>query len=223
MPFTYSQAITRLSGGARSAFVVGLTNEQKMQRINEVLDRFYELGTWSGVLTTIGALITTGGVLSLPSDYLRIDALAIPESNDIVPLRSQEWQFSEAGPGLQDWTKYGEMVAIDIGDVNGIRKYQITGDPAKIDAYSFSALARKRYAWVTDTSATVIPDSYQALRLGVIAMGWEDEGDDARYQQMFGNALQVLNGNYDQSESDTEHGVVSVEIATSMGMIPNLN
>ena len=223
MPFSFATAISRLTSGPTNAFKAGLSSAQQLQRVNEVLDRFYELGTWAGVLTTISGLTTTAGVLSLPSSYIRLDGLSIPAKGEIIPIKSQEWAFSEAGPGMQDWTQYGELVAIDQGDTNGVRTYQLTGDPSKLDLLVLAGLARKRYTWVTDTATIIVPDSYQAIRLGVIALGWEDEGDNGRYQATMDRALGVLNGNYDQSESDTEHGVVAVEMATSMGQIRNLN
>ena len=222
--FTYAQAIARLVSGPKSAFVAGLTPGQQLQRINEVLERFYELGTWAGVLSTLSGLTTTNGVITLPNTYLRLDALSNTNGGMPVPIKNRDYLFNPAGPGLSILQSTGGSgVAIDQGDVNGQRQYQITGDPAILDTLTFTGLARLRYIWATSTSALVIPDCYQALRRGVIALGWEDEGDLSRYDAVFTRALTVLNGNYSQSESDTEHGVVACEPATSMGMIPNLN
>lgn len=212
MSFTYSTAITRLGAGATSCFKPGSTDAQKLQRLNEVLERFHEFGTWRGVHETI-SVTSTSGIITLAAAYLRLDALAIPSLAQKVPIKSQQWAFSSGGPMVQDWSLYSFLVAIDLGDnSSGVRRYQITGDTDYLDSLTFSALARKRYTWVTDIGTTVIPDSFQALRQGVLALAMEDEGDDEGCKMLFAEALSVLNGNLQEFEPEERQMVVAPEM-----------
>lgn len=219
MPFTFSTAITRLSSGAKSCFAPGSTDAQKLQRLNEVLERFYEFGTWRGVHETISES-TTSGILTLSSAYLRLDALAVPSLAMKVPIKSQQWAFSSGGPMAQDWSLYEFLVAIDLGDnSSGLRRYQLTGSTSYLDGLTFSALARKRYTWVTDTGTTVTPDSFQALRQGVLALGMEDEGDDGGCKMLFNEALNVLNGSLQEFEPEERQMVVAPEMGGGSPLI----
>ena len=210
--FTIATAISRLEGGATSCFKPGSTSAQKLQRLNEVIERFYEFGTWRGLHDTI-TLTPEDGIISLPYTYQRLDGLGIPASALIVPIKSQQWQFSTGGPGIQDWSLYGPLVAIDLGDnTSGIRRYQLTGTTTELDALSFKGLARKRFTWITDTAAVVSPDSFQALRMGVLALAMEDEGDDEGCKALFASALAVLNGNLQEFETEDRQMVVSPEM-----------
>lgn len=202
MSFTIATAITRITGGPKNAFL-GMSAAQELQRINEVLDRFYEFGSWRGLHDTV-TLTTTGGILTLSTAYLRLDGLGIPARNAIIPIRSQQFQFSESGPRVQDFTTYPYGLALDQGDVSGARTYQITGDPTTLDALSFRGFARKRYTYATTTAPTVVPDCYAALFDGVLAYGWKDQGDNDRFDREFSSALQVLNSSLGEFEPDTK-------------------
>lgn len=205
--FTVATAISRLTGSGHNAFPATFDAGKQLQRVNEVLERFYEFGTWRGLHATV-PLTTSGGILTLDAAYQRIDGLAVPAQAMDVPIRSMQWAFSTGGPGNRDWTTYLNLVAIDQGDVGGQRKYQLTGNPTAVDAMAFNGLARRRFAWITDTATVVVPDSFPALKCGVQAMQWEDEGDDGRYQAEFGKALQLLNGNLEEFQPDMKQIVI---------------
>lgn len=218
MSFTVATAITRLTGSGVNAFPATFDAGKQLQRINEVLEMFYDQGTWRGLHDTI-SLTTTSGIITLSATYQRLDGLSIPAQGTIVPIRSMQWAFSPGGPGTQDWTLYSELVAIDLGD-NGSsqRRYQVSGNTTATDALTFSGLARKRFTYITDTASVVSPDCYRGIKLGVEAMRWKDEGDDARYQSVFAEALQALNGNL--QEFDPDFRQVIVQPSFGMGSMP---
>lgn len=221
MSFTILTAITRLTTGPTNCFKAGLSSSQQLQRVNEVLEKFYDKGTWRGVYKQI-ALTSVGGIITLPSAYQRLDGLSIPNCGYLVKIKSNLYPFQENGPHNQDWTKYCPAIAIDMGDVAGTRQYQLTGDPTRLDTFAYVGLARIRYVWATDTSTIVVPDSYQALRLGVISMGQEDELATDQAQKLFAQALQELEGNLAEFNSDFSYGEVQIDAGFGMGSVPNL-
>lgn len=218
MSFTYAQAITRLTSGPTNVFKIGLTSGQQLQRLNEVIEGFWEEGTWRGLHVPV-TLTSTSSIISLAETYLRLDGLGVPNLNQVVPIKSQTFQFSPNGPQPQDWSAYGGLIALDLGDsAGGQRQYQLTGGSTNNDALSFTGLARKRYAWVSDTSTVVVPDSYKALELGVRAKGWLDEGDETRYQTDWALALKTLNSNLDEFAVDERQ--VQIQITNAFGSMP---
>lgn len=222
MSFSVATAITRLDSGPTNCFKAGLSAGQKLQRVNEVIDRFYEFGTWRGLHDTITVTSSASNIITLSSSYVRLDALAEPAFCRDIPIKSQQWAFSTAGPGPMDWTKYCELVAIDMGDVSGVRQYRLTGTATANDARVLSGLARKRFTWITDT-ATIVPiDSFQALRLGVLALGQEDEGAHDNAKSIFAEALEVLNGNLVEFNAIQSWGVVQFDSMATMGSVANL-
>ncbi len=193
MPFTLAVAKSRLESGFPSSFTAGATDAQKIQRINEALDLFYEYGTWRG-LRVIVPLTTTGGILTLASAYERLDGLGVASLNCIVPIQGQQYQFSPGALLPQDWTLSSELLALDQGDTAGVRSYQITGNTTSLDALAFTGEARRRFTWLSDTAAAIYPDSYSALVQGVQALNWRDAGDGERYAASLAEALRILNG-----------------------------
>lgn len=221
MSFTIATAIDRLSNGPTNCFKAGLSDPQKLQRTNEVLEKFYDKGTWRGVHQTI-PLTSVGGIITLPPAYQRIDGLSVPSCGYLVKIKSNLYPFQENGPHNQDWTKYCPAIAIDKGDVAGSRQYQLTGDPAQLDTFAYVGLARIRYVWATDTSTIVVPDCYQALRMGVIALGQEDELASDQAAKKFSEALQELEGNLAEFNSDFSYGEVQIDSSFGMGEVGNL-
>lgn len=315
--FTVQTAIDRLSGGAVNAFKNGISDAQKLQQINQCIERFYEFGSWRGLHDTITLSASASNILSLSSSYLRLDALSEPSANRDIPIKSQQWAFSPGGPGQMDWTKYGDLVAIDMGDVsNGTssdyltvsgtltpnktgsyfplgvtsgpdnlgvyfntatkyfigqigdgsmligdnfpladstvywqkitaglagaysvnagttgtatvasvatttaREYRLTGSATLNDARVLQGLARKRFNWFTNTSSIVSPDSFQALRLGVLAMGFEDARGFDTSENLFAEAFKILNGNLVEFNAPQSYGTVQFERAGSMGEV----
>lgn len=219
--FSVATAITRLTSGGFNAFPASFSAGNQLQRINETLEMFFDQGSWRGLHDTI-SLTSTSGIISLSSAYQRLDGLSVPAQNCPVPIRSMTWAFSPGGPGVQDWTLYSELIALDMGDnASGVRRYQVSGDATAADALTFSGLARKRFTWITSTADTVVPDCFRALKLGVEALRWKDEGDDARYQAAFAEALQALNGNLQEFAPDFRQ--VNIQPCFAMGSIPNVH
>lgn len=224
MSFSVATAISRLESGMKSAFADGATAAQKLQRVNEVLDRFFEFGTFRGVRDVVTTLTTTSGVMTLAASYQRLDALSVTTSGQEgkVDIKGMEWPFRPNGPGVLDWSKYPDRDAIDMGDVGGVRKYQLTGPTAALDALTYSGLARKRFVWITDTATVVVPDSFQALRMGVLALGFEDVSDYARSGEMFAAALKLLESNLEEFNSVEQYGFVALDNASGMGGVENV-
>lgn len=215
---TAATAISRLENGSTSVFKPGATAEQKLQRVNEALDRFFEFGTWRGLKVNI-VPVSSGGIISLDPAYQRLDALGVPALNIPVPIKSLEWAFSSAGPGPQDWTLYGELVAIDLGDSSqSVRQYQLSGAATYVDGLVFSGLARKRFTWINSMETPIVPESFSALRKGVLALGMEDEGDDDGCAKLFAEALSTLNGNL--QEFDPMERQIVMQPTSGMGMWP---
>lgn len=207
MSFSVATAITRLTGSGRNAFPATFTSGNQLQRINEVLERFYEMGSWRGLHDTI-SLTSTNGIIALSSAYQRLDGLSIPAQNTIISIKPMAWAFSSGGPGSQDWTQYSELIALDQGDVGGVRKYQVSGNAANNDTLTFSGLARKRFTWITNTADIVCPDSFQALKLGIEAFQMEDENAHEEARAKFAEALQILNGNLQEFEPEVKQIVI---------------
>lgn len=216
MPLTAQTCIDRLVNGPRNAFAADLTADQQLQRLCEVIERFYEKGTWRGVHAIIDLQSSTN-LISLPADYLRLDALGEPTRNSNIPIRGLSWQFIQSGPGIQDWTKYGQLVALDQGDTAGIRQYLLTGQAVNNDPRLLKGLARKRFNWITDVSTAIIPDCYQAIRIGVLALGMEDEAANDASDAMFAKALAVLDSSLTEFESVTSMGSVQMDFSIEMG------
>ncbi len=221
MSFTIAQALDRLANGPTNCFKAGLSSAQKLQRVNEVLEKFYDKATWRGVHQTID-LTSVGGIITVPSAYQRLDGLSVPLYGILLKLKSNLYPFQQNGPHLQDWTKYCSDITIDLGDVGGTRKYQLTGDITRLDSFAYKGLARIRYVWATDTSTVVVPDCYQALRLGVLSMGQEDELATDQAQVLFAQAIQELEGNLSEFNSDFSYGEVQIDAGFGMGCVGNL-
>lgn len=220
--FTVATAITRLTSGPTNLFGdSALTSGQQLQRINEVLECFYDLGTWRGCQASVN-LTSSGGILTLAAAYQRLDGLSVPANVCYVPIKSQQWQFSPSGPGNQNWANYPDLVAIDMGDnTSGLRQYQLTGGTTQLDALAFVGLARKRFTWITDTATVVAPDSYQALAQGILAYRYKDQQDEAKFQSAMQDALNLLNGSLQEFEQPEKQ--VIVEANFGMGSFALVN
>lgn len=220
--FTFATAITRLDGSLQPCFKAGSTSDQKVQRINEVLERFYELGSWRGLHVSI-PLTTTAGIMTLPQAYQKIEGLGIPQSNQIIPIKPIEYLYQSGGVGPVDLTLLIQLIAYDLGDnvSTGLRQYQISGQTSQIDTYAFIGNARKRYVWTTDTATVIVPDSFQALRMGVLALGFEDEGDYEKCAEKFNEALRVLDGNLEEFEPNDKQ--VTIQRIFAGGQIAPLH
>lgn len=220
--FTVATAITRLTSGPTNIFGDrNLTSGQQLQRINEILEYFYDQGTWRGV-QSLQTLTTSSGILTLASAYQRLDGLAVPVYGRKVPIKSMSWAFSANATPVQDWTLYSDLLAIDMGDnASGLRQYQLTGGITQLDALSFSGLCRKRFSYITDTATVVSPDCYDGLVNGVLAFQAKDQKDWDNFAKLGKLALDTLNGNLGEFEGDERQ--VQVEVPFGMGSFHMIN
>lgn len=216
--FTVATAITRLTSGPTNAFGDNsITSPQQLQRVNEVLEYFYDQGTWRGVQAA-ASLTSSGGIITLASSYQRLDGLVLPQYAQKVPIKSQQWAFQQGAIHAQDWSTFGDLLAIDMGDnASGQRQYQLTGNPTNLDALTFTGLARKRFNWITDTATVVAPDSYQALVKGVLAFRAIDNQDKDSFERLMAEAMTCLNGSL--GEFEVEEKSIQVECTTGAGYI----
>lgn len=214
--FTVSQALTRLTSGPRNLFITSqgtLSAGQQLQRVNEILEKFYDKGDWRGVHVPV-ALTSVLGIITLDAAYLRLDGLAIASCNFIVPIKNMSYGYQVGGPGLQDWTEYGNTVALDMGDnSSGLRQYQITGCPDANDVLALTGLARKRFTWITDTSTVVVPDCFGALRTAVLAMNAEDEQATEIASKLWADAFTELDNNHEEFEAPQSAGILQLDPA----------
>lgn len=215
--FTIAQAITRLTAGQNNLLKTSygeMSDAQKLQRINEILDRWYEAEDWRGV-RSVQALTSSGGIISLGAGYLRADkriSVTTAGQEGFFEIKPLDWQFQSSGPGYFDVTKGCIGAAIDLGDnAAGIRRYQLTGDAATLDALAYSAVLRKRYVWATDTAPVVIPDCYTALELSVRARHMEDENAFDTARGLWQDVWTMLDSNLGQFEQGNDFGCMPLD------------
>lgn len=217
--FTIAQAITRLTAGQHNLFKTQygtMTAPQQLARINEILDRWYESGSWRGVLVPDVALTSSGGIVSLPAAYLWVDKRIVITTDGhegcYYETKPLTYRYQPNGPGYC----VGCLgVAVDLGDNgSGVRQYRLTYDPdhyAAVDALAYAAVLRKRYVWATDTTPTVIPDCYAALVLSARAMAAEDEQAVGPAADYWAQAYAVLDSNLGQFEEGNDLGVMPID------------
>lgn len=218
--FTISTALSRLSGGVRNLFVTSqgtLSSGQQLQLVNEILEEWYKNDSWRGVREVVGTLATSGGILTLAAGYLRADkrfnVTTDGHEGCFYEIKKLDYQSQPGGPGYFDVTKAGCLgVAIDLGDsTGGVRRYQLTGSTAALDALTFSAVLRKRYVYATDTATTVIPDCFPALELSVMARVALSEGDLTRSRELQQEAYALLDADLGQFEEGGDFGVMPID------------
>jgi len=228
MSFTVAGALTRLNASQRNPFLTtyGLMSAgQQLQRINELLDIWYVSDSWRGIRGVI-VLTSVLGIVSLPAAYLRADKrITITTAGhegcyyEIKPI---EYQFQSGGPGYWDVSRGCFGVAIDLGDVAGIRQYQLTGNTTTLDSYAYKAVCRKRFNFITDTATVVVPDCYSALELSVRAMAAADANANELAKDLWNQAFIKLDSDLGQFQDGDEWPVMQLDPFLGMGSVPNL-
>lgn len=217
--FTIAQAITRLTSGVRNLFATSrgtLSGAQQLQVINEILEEWYKNESWRGVREVVGSLTPSGGIITLGSGYLRADKrfniTTDGHEGCFYEVKPLDFQSSPSGPGYYDVTKGCLGVAIDLGDnASGVRRYQLDGSTATLDAFTFSAVLRKRYVFATDTTPAVIPDCYPALERSVMAKIALYEGDLDRANKLWSEAFGLLDADLGQFEEGNDWGALPID------------
>ena len=226
--FTIANAAARLTGSRFNLFLTqnGIASSvQQLQRINQVLENFWLKGTWPG-LHTEATLTSSSGVITLDSAYLRLDGLAVSEDFTApdtgcwanVAIKPMQYRWQPGGPGYFDPTEACGVIAYDMGDVGGVRKYQLVGETAVLDTYEYRGFCRRRYTWATADSTVVMPDCYPALEYGVRAMNAEDEksGDQ---DALWAKAYQALDDSMGQFNQGNEYGVMQVDPGVALNCV----
>jgi hypothetical protein len=115
MAFSYQDALNRISAEPEPVWSSGMTVAQQLQRLNEVLERFWTEGTWDGLLIDASPFSSTDGVITLNPIYKTLDSLVCNGAQ--VSIKAQNWKYSPSAPKVSDWTKYrGPLIAFDLGD-----------------------------------------------------------------------------------------------------------
>lgn len=224
MSFTYATAISRLDGQMEAVWTPGATSQQKLDRVNDVLDRFWNEGDWEGLSADI-VPVSSGGVITLAAAYKNLDVLQVSTagSERDIPIKSQLWKFTPSANFVGDWSNFsGPMFAFDKGETSGQRVYQLTGQASLADAYTYIGQAKRRYVRVTNDTMVVNPDCWPALLVGVRAWHWQDQGDNIRYQMEFADALRQLAKDLGNIQDSEDLGSVSIEPSRSGSAIPAL-
>lgn len=226
--FTIAQALTRLTAQQRNPFKTTygtMTDPQQLQRINQILETWYDSDSWRGV-RSVEALTSSGGIISLPAAWLRAEqriSVTTEGKCGFFEIKPLEYQFQSGGPGYFDVTEVCYGVAIDLGDnASGVRRYQLTGTALDLDFLAYRAVLRRRYVYAVDTVPTVIPDCFPALELSVRAMAAADAGANDLSKDLWAQAYQKLDSNIGQFNQGTEYGVMQMDPHCGIGSAANL-
>jgi hypothetical protein len=142
MPFSYGDAIQRITNQPEQVWPPGITASEQLQRINGVLDRVWTRGQFDGLLKEVDGLTTSGGILTLPSQFKLLTGLQALYPNTSgssnlnggcsrVDIRSQQWKFSPSAPQgpCSTWNN-GRWYAFDQGDTATVGTYLVVTDTA---------------------------------------------------------------------------------------------
>lgn len=216
--FTYATAISRLGSGQQSLWVTNygtMSDAQKLQRLNEVMDRIYEEESWRGVREPV-ALTCSSGIITLSAAYLRLEkrirVTTTGHCNNWLEVKGEEYRFQWNGPG-----NCYCGVAVDMGDdaTTGQRKYRLA-DPnnaeaiTQADALTYEGYARKRFVWVSDTATVVVPDCFAAIKLGVRAANCEDQGQFDKALGFWQQCFAILDSNLGEFVEGNDPGSVQI-------------
>lgn len=219
--FTLATCISRIDNQMEPVWSPGSTADQKLERVNNVIERLWVDGTWDGLIKDI-VPVSSGGIITLDPLYKTIETLIVPSQGRRISIKSQQWKGTPSAGYIGDWHKYSSGYAFDCGDQNGSRVYELSGDPDTNDLLVFSAQVRFRYVWSTDSGRAVVPDCFQAILQGVRSMHWLDVGDRARYDAEFSEAIRLLEADLSDVQDEEDMGCVNLEFSTSGGALNNI-
>ena len=164
--------------------------------LNEALERIYSEGIWDGIvdrvdLNPVNGTYIVDEIITLPYDYEALIAISI--NDNPKPIMARQFEFMEAGPGVEDAGKGGGLV-IDLGfeDSGGtaLRKYKILQDV--VSTTEIEGLLKKRFKYLTLDTELVIPANIGALKHALLAIVYENEGDIQRSAAFWNECYAIL-------------------------------
>lgn len=184
-------------------------------RLNEVLERIHGDGLWDGntFRTDVSGYITDE-ILTLPYEFEAMIAVALAESPKNIMDEGHE--FTQGGPGIQDAGKGGNLV-IDLGFVEEsgqlVRKYKFTMNVDSTDAVE--GILKRRFTYLSSDSDLVRPSSIGALKHGLLAICFENEGDIQRSTAYWSKCYDIL----EKEKSNNNIGVVRTQKGNQWGFM----
>lgn len=163
------------------------------KRLNEVIERIYGDGLWDACVSRedITGMISDH-ILTLDYEWEAMIAVAVEESpKDIM---DEGHEFTQGGPGTQDAGEGGNLV-VDLGfnEVSGkdLRQYKFLMSINAGD--TVEGLLKRRFAHLVHDSDVIRPANIGALKHGLLAICFENEGDPQRSQAYWNICYDILN------------------------------
>lgn len=211
---TLLQARTNLSNGNIPVFGSEWSDDQKNLRINEVIERWYNEGTWVDnvrrVTTADGTLSVADGLMTLETEYFALSRLSIPDEQYPIDIKPKEFEHkSPDSTGPRDWTQSHSIFAIDRGFFGGKRQYLLTGDPVVLDVKEYEGLARRRFKFLANDLEEINPPNFGALKQGCMSLEYEVRGNFEMANAAWSNCLRLLNEQLHENIQDAP-SVISI-------------
>jgi len=163
------------------------------KRLNEVIERIYVDGLWDACVSRedVTGMISSG-ILTLDYEWEAMIAVAVEESPRSIMDEGHE--FTQGGPGTQDAEEGGSLV-VDLGfnEVSGedLRQYKFLMQISATD--TVEGLLKRRFVHLVDDADVVRPANMGALKHGLLAICFENEGDPQRSQAYWKLCYDILN------------------------------
>lgn len=166
--------------------------------LNQCLERIHSEGQWPGGKLTVDLTpYVEDCILTLPYEYETLIAINwLGYSRLIVDVNME---FIPGGAGIQPAGE-GNGTVIDMGFVNVgdegdytrlLHQYKLTF--AYTDGQELTGMVRRRFTYLRDENDYVYPAHLSALKNGLLAVRFEDEGDLERASGYWNACFNFLN------------------------------
>jgi hypothetical protein len=166
--------------------------------LNQCLERIHSEGQWPGGKVTMDvSAYVEDGILTLPYEYETMIGLSWQGSARLIVDANAE--FIPAGAGIQTALE-GNGTIIDLGMVpvgdegdyqQLLHQYKLTFQYAA--GQELTAMLRRRFVYLRDENDYVYPAHLGALKNGLLAVRFEDEGDLERASGYWTRCFDFLN------------------------------
>ena len=166
--------------------------------LNQCLERIHSEGMWPGGKVTVDLTpYVTDCILTLPYEYETLIAVVwLGQSRLIVDTNAE---YLPGGAGIQT-AGQGNGTVIDLGFVNVgdegdyatlLHRYKLTF--AFTSGQELTGMVRRRFTYLRDEDDYVYPAHLSALKNGLLAVRFEDEGDLERASGYWNQCFNFLN------------------------------
>lgn len=164
-----------------------------LRALNQAVERIQSDGIWEGEKEVVDvAPYVTNNILTLPYEYDNLMGIQVDKVP--TPIFSENLEFMEGGPGASVAGEGGSNV-IDLGfaPVSGqlLRSYKM--QRAVGATTTLVGLCHKRFVYITADADEVNPANIGALKNALLAIHFEDEGDNERAEQNWARVNKILN------------------------------